>query len=103
MSTLCYIDPASTALIWQVLAGVFISLGVVFGVFWRKMSTFFKALWVKLFRKNKNQEVEKVDESVLEVEDEISENTENVEVATETSNNKSEEVQDEQNTESENK
>lgn len=103
MSTLCYIDPASTALIWQVLAGVFISLGVVFGVFWRKISTFFKSLWVKLFRKNKNQEVEKVDESVLEVEDEISENTENVEVATETSNNKSEEVQDEQNTESENK
>ena len=39
MSTLCYIDPASTALIWQVLAGIFISLGVVFGVFWRKITT----------------------------------------------------------------
>ena len=81
-STFCYIDPASTALIWQVLAGVFISLGVVFGVFWRKITTFFKSLWVKLFRKNKSQLEEKVvDESALEIEDvnnEVNEKSENI-------------------------
>ncbi len=70
-NTLSYIDPASTALIWQILAGIFISLGVVFGVFWRRITTFFKSLWVKLFRKKNGQENEKteVDESVLELED----------------------------------
>jgi len=80
ITTICYIDPASTALIWQVLAGIFISLGVVFGVFWKKITTFFKSLWVKLFRKNKNNEAEKVvDESILELEDETTESSENSE------------------------
>ena len=112
ITTLCYIDPASTALIWQVLAGIFISLGVVFGVFWRKITTFFKSLWVKLFRKNKNQDVEKVvDESMLEVEDEV--NAEEVKDAevnenTESTNhdledNKNKENLDDQNNKTENK
>lgn len=111
-STFCYIDPASTALIWQVLAGVFISLGVVFGVFWRKITTFFKSVWVKLFRKNKNQEIEKVvDESVLEIEDEVETTTEAVETTEtvaekpveEKAEQKTEEVPQEQNNETENK
>ena len=77
ITTLCYIDPASTALIWQVLAGIFIGLGAVFAVFWKKITTFFKSLWVKLFRKNKGETAEKViDEAALEVEDEIAENVE---------------------------
>lgn len=105
MSTLCYIDPASTALIWQVLAGIFISLGVVFGVFWRKITTFFKSVWVKLFRKNKNQEEQKsTDEAMLEVEDsetEIAENAENAEIAENVEENQ--EVSNEDNTETENK
>jgi len=91
-STFCYIDPASTALIWQVLAGVFISLGVVFGVFWRKITTFFKSVWVKLFRKNKTQEEEKiVDESVLEIEDNIDSSDEGVENNSTTNENPVEE------------
>lgn len=66
----CYIDPASTALIWQILAGIFISLGVIFGVFWRRITTFFKSLWVKLFHKKSGQnEKNEVDESVLELEE----------------------------------
>ena len=105
MSTLCYIDPASTALIWQVLAGIFISLGVVFGVFWRKITTFFKSVWVKLFRKNKNQEEQKsTDEAMLEVEDsetEIAENAENAVIAENVEENQ--EVSNEDNTETENK
>ena len=66
-----YIDPASTALIWQILAGIFISLGVVLGVFWRKVTTFFKSVWVKLFRKKKGKDGEEnvVDESALEIEE----------------------------------
>lgn len=74
MNTLCYIDPASTALIWQILAGIFISLGVVLGVFWKKITTFFKSVWVKLFRKKKNENTEQkeIDESLLEVEEEVS-------------------------------
>ena len=75
---LCYIDPASTALIWQILAGIFISLGVIFGVFWRRITTFFKSIWVKLFhKKNSRNESNEVDESVLELEDNVSDEIEN--------------------------
>ncbi len=99
MNTLCYIDPASTALIWQVLAGIFISLGVVLGVFWRKISTFFKSVWVKLFKKNKAETEEKVvDESALEVEDELDEKSE----TKEPTNEKTEEASNEQNDKKEN-
>lgn len=54
-----YIDPATTALVWQILAGVFITLGVVFVAFWRKITTFFKGLWVKVFKKKENKNIEK--------------------------------------------
>jgi len=37
-----YIDPATTAMLTQIIAGVFITLGVVFGVFRRKIIMFFK-------------------------------------------------------------
>jgi len=37
-----YIDPATTAMLTQIIAGVFITLGVVFGVFRRKIILFFK-------------------------------------------------------------
>jgi len=36
-----YIDPATTAMLTQIIAGVFITLGVVFGVFRRKIIMFF--------------------------------------------------------------
>lgn len=49
MHSLLYIDPASTAIIWQVLAGIFITFGVVLSIWWTKISTFFKKLWVKMF------------------------------------------------------
>jgi len=53
-SLLLYIDPASTAIIWQVLAGVFITFSVVLGIWWRKISTFIKGLFVG--RRKKIQE-----------------------------------------------
>ena len=42
-----YIDPATTAMITQIVAGVFISAGVAFGIFRRKIIFFFKNLSVK--------------------------------------------------------
>jgi hypothetical protein len=62
-----YIDPGSTALIWQILAGVFVSIGVVFSIWWRKICTFFKGIWVKIFGGKKKARV--VSEAELEVAD----------------------------------
>jgi len=42
MPAAAYIDPATTAMLTQIIAGVFITLGVVFGVFRRKIIMFFK-------------------------------------------------------------
>ena len=58
-----YIDPATTAMLTQIVAGVFITLGVVFGVFRRRIIMFFKNISVKRtqrkiekeHRKNDNQ------------------------------------------------
>lgn len=66
---MCYIDPATTAIIWQIVAGVLISLSVVLGIWWTKISTFFKGLWVKWFKKDKKGEpveTEKVVDEELE-------------------------------------
>ena len=53
-----YIDPATTAMLTQIIAGIFITLGVVFGVFRRKIILFFKNMSVnrtkrKIERQNK--------------------------------------------------
>ena len=71
LNLLNYIDPASTALIWQILAGVFITLGVVFGIWWTKIKTFFKGAWVKIFGKKKKavegeEQKEAVDEELTD-------------------------------------
>ena len=42
-----YIDPATTAMVTQIVAGIFISAGVLFGVFRRKIVLFIKNLNVK--------------------------------------------------------
>ena len=46
-----YIDPATTAMLTQIVAGVFITLGVTFGIFRRKIIMFFKNLSVKRTQK----------------------------------------------------
>jgi hypothetical protein len=56
-----YIDPATTAMLTQIIAGVFITLGVVFGVFRRKIILFFKNISVnrtkrKIEKQNAKQE-----------------------------------------------
>ena len=42
-----YVDPATTAMLTQIIAGIFITAGVVFGVFRRKIIMFFKNLRIK--------------------------------------------------------
>ena len=59
-----YIDPATTAMLTQIVAGVFITFGVVFGVFRRKIILFFKNMSVnhtkrKIERQVKKQSTEK--------------------------------------------
>ena len=46
-----YIDPATTAMLTQIIAGVFITLGVVFGVFRRKIIMFFKNMSINRTKK----------------------------------------------------
>ena len=61
-----YIDPATTAMLTQIIAGVFITLGVVFGVFRRKIVLFFKNKSVnrtkrKIERQSKKDNANKID------------------------------------------
>jgi hypothetical protein len=51
-----YIDPATTAMLTQILAGVLITLGVVFGVFRQKIIMFFKNISVKRTKKKIERE-----------------------------------------------
>ena len=53
-----YIDPATTAMLTQIIAGVFITLGVVFGVFRRKIIMFFK-------NKSVNRTKRKIEKQVM--------------------------------------
>jgi len=51
-----YLDPATTAMITQIVAGAFITLGVVFGVFRRRIVLFFKNLSVKRIQRKIERE-----------------------------------------------
>jgi len=42
-----YIDPATTAMLWQIVAGAIITLGVFLGVFRQRIFMFFKNMSVK--------------------------------------------------------
>ena len=53
-----YIDPATTAMLTQIIAGVFITLGVVFGVFRRKIIMWFKNQSVNRTKKQIEKQVE---------------------------------------------
>ena len=51
-----YLDPATTAMVIQVVAGVFITLGVMFGIFRRKVIMFFKNISVKRIQRKVEKE-----------------------------------------------
>ena len=92
MNLMAYIDPASTALIWQILAGVFITLGVVLGIWWTKITTFIKTVWVKIFGgKKKDGKADAAEvEADKELDDELEETTEAEEVEDKTEKKKTE-------------
>ncbi|MCL2661736.1 MAG: hypothetical protein FWE83_00195 [Oscillospiraceae bacterium] len=54
-----YIDPATTAMLTQIIAGAFITLGVVFGVFRRKIILFFKNKSVNRTKRKIEKQVKK--------------------------------------------
>jgi len=54
-----YIDPGTTAMLTQIIAGVFITLGVVFGVFRRKIIMFFKNMSVNRTKRKIEKQAEK--------------------------------------------
>lgn len=56
-----YLDPATTSYIIQIVAGIFIALGTVVGVFWKKISRFFKNLKVKGLEKKIARQAAKKD------------------------------------------
>jgi len=66
-----YIDPATTAMLTQIIAGVFITLGVVFGVFRRKIILFFKNMSVnrtkrKIEKQNEKNNTKKIEKPIEE-------------------------------------
>ena len=54
-----YIDPATTAMLTQIIAGVFITLGVVLGVYRRKVIMFFKNMSVNRAKKKIEKQADK--------------------------------------------
>jgi len=46
-----YIDPTTTAILTQIVVGIFITLGVAIKVFWQRIVVFFKKIKIKLFKK----------------------------------------------------
>lgn len=54
-----YIDPATTSMITQIVAGIFISLGFALGIFRQKVILFFKNLWISTKAKRIKKSSEK--------------------------------------------
>ena len=50
-----YIDPATTAIILQVLVGFFVAFGLVFAIWWRKITTWIRSLFVRKGKKDETQ------------------------------------------------
>ena len=66
-----YFDPSTVAMLTQIIAGVFITLGVVFGVFRRKIMVFFKNISINRTKKKIEKEAvkqnrQKNDENFIE-------------------------------------
>ena len=54
-----YLDPATTSYLIQIIAGVFIAAGAVFGIFWKKIKMFFVNMKMKALEKKLTKEAEK--------------------------------------------
>ena len=56
-----YIDPATTAMLTQIVAGILISLGVAFGIFRHKIIFFFKNMRVNYLQRKIEKQNRKTD------------------------------------------
>ena len=54
-----YLDPAATSYIIQIVAGVFITCGVVLGIFWKKIRLFFRKLKLNALQRKLSKTAEK--------------------------------------------
>ena len=54
-----YIDPATTSYLIQLVAGLFITCGVVVGVFWKKIRLFFRGKQMNAMEKRLEREADK--------------------------------------------
>jgi len=54
-----YIDPATTAILYQVIAGIVITAGITLGIFRRKIVLFFKNLHIKFTKWKIEKQVKK--------------------------------------------
>lgn len=57
--THAYLDPATTSYIIQAVAGVFIAVGAVIGIFWKKIKMFFRDQKIKAMEKSLTRKAEK--------------------------------------------
>jgi hypothetical protein len=75
-----YIDPATTAMLTQIIAGALISLGLVFGIFRQRIIMFFKNRKVKRLQKQieKEQSANKTDVTSENLKKELKEESEKV-------------------------
>ncbi len=61
-AALAYIDPAATSYMIQIVAGIVITCGVMFGVFWKKIALFFRSLQMKFLKRKISKEHQKAQE-----------------------------------------
>ncbi|MCL2570002.1 MAG: hypothetical protein FWE16_02235 [Firmicutes bacterium] len=64
-----YIDPATTAILWQILVGVFVAFSLAIGIWWKKVTLFFRGVFVKGFNK---KECDSVNKYIFTLENDLS-------------------------------
>lgn len=58
-----YLDPATTSYVIQAVTGVFIALGAVVGIFWKKIRLFFRERKMKALENKLTREAEKKEQA----------------------------------------
>lgn len=56
-----YLDPAATSYLIQIIAGVFIALGAVVGIFWKKIRLFFRNMRMKSLERKYSKQGQDID------------------------------------------
>ncbi|MDO5111451.1 MAG: hypothetical protein Q4E65_04000 [Clostridia bacterium] len=62
-TTHAYLDPATTSYVIQAVTGVFIALGAVVGIFWKRIKLFFRDKKMKALEKKLTREAAKKEQA----------------------------------------